>query len=82
MTGPTKCFHAASGLPGCTEDAVVLASESEWTLPKDLPLCGACAQGYARQATEYAVQRLTLGVARAADGPITITLHPLSEATP
>jgi hypothetical protein len=75
MASPRKCFHADS----CGGDAVVLASESEGILRKDLPLCGKCAQDYARQAAEFAVRHLP-HIARAVDGPITITLRPLEAA--
>ena len=70
-----KCHHADS----CRGDAVVLASESEGILRKDLPLCGPCAMEYASQATQYATNQVVRGH-RFAGGPITITLHPLGDA--
>lgn len=74
MADPVKCVHADS----CGSHAIVLASESEGILRKDLPLCGGCAAEYARQATEFAVRDVARGT-RISDGPITIMLHPLPE---
>lgn len=76
-----KCFHATTEKPTCTRDAIVLASDSGRMLRQDLPLCGGCAPGYARQAAESAMEWLKHGLLPT-DGPITITLRPLKADDP
>lgn len=71
MTIETKCFHADS----CGGEAVVLASESEGWLRRDLPLCGGCAQAYASQAAGFMTKRLARD--HSMTSPFTITLRPL-----
>jgi hypothetical protein len=72
-----RCFHAASGLPTCGQEAIVLASESGRILRQNLPLCGECAQRYASQAAGYAMQPLAHDLPM--NSPLTITLRPLKD---
>ena len=71
-----KCHHADSGSSDCAGEAVVLASESYGILRQDLPLCGGCAPSYARQAAQYAAERLARGF-YVGDGSFEMTLRPL-----